>query len=366
MEVPYANFARMHSAMEGELRDAIGGVLESQRFIGGERLSAFEGAFAEYCGAARCVGCGNGLDALRLMLEAYGIGPGDEVVVPSNTYIATALAVSYVGATPVFVDSDPATLLMDPSLLEAAITDATRAVIVVHLYGRLAETEETAAIARAHGLRLFEDAAQAHGATDGARMAGSIGDAAAFSFYPGKNLGALGDAGAVVTDDADVAARVRALGNYGSSRKYVHECRGVNSRLDEIQAAVLLAKLPHLDAWNASRREVARRFHEGIDSPHVSLPSWDETGVFHIFPVLSDSRDALRAHLESLGVHAQVHYPIPIHLQGAYADLGLGPGSFPVAERICATELSLPIWPGMTDAEVAHVIDAVNSFDPEG
>lgn len=365
MEVTYANFRRMHKAIEDELREAMNSVYESQWFVQGARLEAFEDAFAGYCGTHHCVGTGNGLDALRLMLEAYGVGAGDEVIVPANTFIATALAVSYAGATPVFIDSDLDTLLMDPSKIEAAITPSTKAILVVHLYGKLAEVEKTRAIAEKHGLLLFEDAAQAHGASDGTNMAGRIGDAAAFSFYPGKNLGAFGDAGAVVTDNKEAAKKIRALGNYGSHRKYEHVYKGMNSRLDEIQAAVLLAKLPHLDEWNEERRAIARAYYEGIDNEVIDLPPFDETSVQHIFPVFCETRDGLRHHLARQGIQAQIHYPTPIHLQKAYVDLGLGEGSFPIAERIARTELSVPLYPCMTEEEVAYVIDALNAYVPE-
>lgn len=365
MEITYANFRRMHQSMEDELKKAMDEVYESQWFIQGAKLEAFERDFAAYCGTEHCIGTGNGLDALRLILEAYDIGEGDEVIIPANTFIATALAVSYVGATPVFVDSDPATLLMDPDKIEDAITPATKAIIVVHLYGKLAEVERTKAIAKAHGLLLFEDAAQAHGTTDGTHKAGRVGDAAAFSFYPGKNLGAFGDGGAVVTNDAEAASKIRALGNYGSHKKYEHLYKGVNSRLDEMQAAILLAKLPHLDDWNEQRKAIARAYYDGIVNPVIELPSFDETSVHHIFPIFCETRDELQAHLVQRGVHAQIHYPTPIHLQRAYEDLELDEGSFPIAEAIARTELSIPLYPSMTDEEVAYVIEALNDYVPE-
>lgn len=365
MEVTYANFRRMHGAIEDELKEAMDSVYESQWFIQGANLDRFEDAFAAYCGTEHCIGTGNGLDALRLMLEAYGIGEGDEVIVPANTFIATALAVSYVGATPVFIDSDPNTLLMDPDKIEAAITPATKAILVVHLYGKLAEFEKTKAIAEKHGLFLFEDAAQAHGATDGSNMAGRIGEAAAFSFYPGKNLGAFGDAGAVTTSNAEAAQKIRALGNYGSHQKYEHIYKGVNSRLDEMQAAILLAKLSHLDAWNEERKAIARAYYDGIHNDTISLPPFDKTSVQHIFPVFCETRNQLQDHLAEHGIHAQIHYPTPIHLQKAYEDLGLDEGSFPVAEKIARTELSIPLYPGMSDDEIAYVIDALNAYVPK-
>lgn len=363
MEIQYSDFRKMHAPIEADLRRALDEVYESQWFIQGRKLEEFEEAFAEYCGVGHCVGTGNGLDALRLMLQAFGIGPGDEVIVPSHTYIATALAVSYVGATPVFVEPDPHTLLINPNRIEDAVTDRTKAILVVHLYGRMVDIQPIKAVAETHGLLLFEDAAQSHGGQTALGKAGALGDAAAFSFYPGKNLGAFGDAGAVVTNNKAAADKVRALGNYGSDAKYHHIYKGVNSRLDEMQAAVLTEKLKHLDEWTSERRRLARHYYDGLEgAPGIELPAFSEENVYHIFPILCDTRDSLQKHLLDHGVHTLIHYPIPMHLQPAYADLEFEEGAFPIAESIARRELSLPLYPGMTDEEVDYVVDLVRAF----
>ena len=362
--VPFVSFRPMERELDANLRGAFDRVLQNSWYIEGREDEAFEKAFADYCGAAYCIGCGNGLDSLVLILKALGIGPGDEVIVPSNTFIATVLAVSYAGAAPVLVEPQLATYNIDPNRIEAAITPRTKAIMAVHLYGQCAEMDAINTIAKAHGLKVIEDAAQAHGATWQGRRAGNLADAAGFSFYPGKNLGALGDAGCVTTNDPDLAQKVRALGNYGSDFKYHHIYKGQNSRLDELQAAFLAAKLPHLDRMNARRRQIAARYCAGITNPAVVLPTVAEgcEHVYHIFAVRNQARDALEAHLNSLGIGTNKHYPTPIHLQGAYRELGLGPGALPIAEEISATELSLPMYYGMTEEQVQAVIDAVNSF----
>lgn len=363
MEIQYSDFRKMHEPIENDLKRALDEVYESQWFIQGKKLSEFETAFAKYCGVDYCIGTGNGLDALRLMLQSFGIGPGDEVIVPSHTYIATALAVSYVGATPVFVEPDPDTLLINPTLIETAITDRAKAILVVHLYGRMVDIVPIKEIARRRGLFLFEDAAQSHGGFTEIGKAGALGDAAAFSFYPGKNLGAFGDAGAVATNNAGAAEKVRALGNYGSDAKYHHIYKGVNSRLDEFQAAVLTEKLKHLDRWTRERKRLAKRYYDRLASVEsIELPIYAEENVYHIFPVLCDRRNELQKHLLENGVHTLIHYPIPMHLQKAYEDLGYGVGSFPIAESIAQRELSLPLYPGMEDLEVDYVIDLIKRF----
>ena len=364
IQVPFVSFRPMERELDSELRAAFARVLQNSWYIEGREDEAFEQAFARYCGADLCVGCGNGLDALVLILKALGIGPGDEVIVPSNTFIATVLAVSYAGATPVFVEPLLETYNIDPDRIEAAVTPRTKAIIAVHLYGQCARMDAIRTIADAHGLKVIGDAAQAHGATWKGRRAGSLGDAAGFSFYPGKNLGALGDAGCVTTSDPDLAKKVRALGNYGSDFKYHHIYKGQNSRLDELQAAFLAAKLPHLDAMNAERRRIAARYRAGITNPAVVLPTVDEhcEHVWHIFAVRCAARDALEAHLTARGIGTNKHYPTPIHLQGAYRELGIPKGALPLAEEISATELSLPMYYGMTEEQVQAVIDAVNSF----
>lgn len=364
VEVPFVSFRPMEHELEGELRGAFDEVFEASWYIGGRQDERFENAFAAYLGREHCVGCGTGLDALMLPLKALGVGTGDEVIVPSNTFIATALAVSMVGATPVFVEPDIRTFNIDPARIEAAVTPKTKAIMPVHLYGQPADMDPIMEVARAHGLLVVEDCAQAHGARYKGRSIGTFGDAAGFSFYPGKNLGALGDAGAIVTDDAELAAKVRALGNYGSDRKYHHIYQGNNSRLDELQAAFLSAKLPHLDRMNEFRRGVARRYLEGMDNPLVTLPhvpEWAEP-VWHIFAVRCERRDELEAFLNARGIGTNKHYPTPMHLQGAYGELGIPKGALPIAEEISATELSLPMFYGMSDDQVAWVIESVNEF----
>lgn len=362
MNIKYTDFERIHKPLENELAQCYKEVFDSQWFILGKKLEQFEKEYAEYCGTDYCVGVGNGLDALRLILLACGIGEGDEVLVPSNTFIATVLAISYVGAVPVFVEPDINTLLINPDLIEEKITPKTKAVMVVHLYGRIAEMERIMEIAEKYKLEVFEDCAQAHGVSRNGIKAGAWGRAGAFSFYPGKNLGALGDAGAVTTNDSELAGKVRALGNYGSRIKYKHEYKGVNSRLDEFQAAFLSVKLKYLDKWTEERKAIADKYYKGINNKKVILPLYTKENVYHIFPVLSDNRDELQKYLEEKGIHSLIHYPIAIHLQEAYKDMNLGKGAYPLAEKICDTELSLPLYPGMTDEEIQYVIDTINKY----
>ena len=312
-------------------------------------------------GTEHCVGVGNGLEALHLILRAYGIGPDDEVIVPANTYIATWLAVSYAGARPVPVDPDERTYNLDPELIDAAITPRTRAIMPVHLYGQPADMDPIKAIAARHGLKVIEDAAQAHGTRYKGRRVGGLGDAANFSFYPGKNLGALGDGGAVVTNDADLAEKVRVLRNYGSRVKYHNEAKGFNSRLDELQAALLRVKLRHLDAWNERRRQVARVYLENLAATDLVLPwvpEWAEP-VWHLFLVRHPQRDAWQQRLQQAGIGTMIHYPIPPHLQPAYAEMGFGEGAFPVTEAIHREVLSLPMGPHLELAEQDQVIQAL-------
>lgn len=364
MNIPFVSFKPMERELDADLRAAFERVYQRSWYIEGEEDAAFEKAFADYCGVEHCIGCGNGLDALMLALKALGVGAGDEVLVPSNTYIATALAVTYTGATPVFVEPDIRTYNIDPMRLEAALTERTKAVMPVHLYGQSCDMGPIMAFAKKHGLYVVEDCAQAHGATYNGRKIGTFGDAAGFSFYPGKNLGALGDAGATVTNNKTLADKIRALGNYGSDYKYHHVYQGNNSRLDELQAAFLSAKLPHLERMNAERRRIADRYlaevhNEQIVLPYV-LPSTEP--VWHIFAVRCQKRDELTAYLAEKGISTNKHYPIPIHLQGAYASLHIPQGALPIAEEISATQLSLPMYYGMTDNEVSYVIDALNAF----
>lgn len=368
MNVPFVSFKPMEKELDSELRAAFNRVYERSWYIEGEEDQAFEEAFARFCHTDYCVGVGNGLDALMLSLKALGVGHGDEVIVPSNTYIATALAVTYVGATPVFVEPDIRTYNIDPARIEEKVTEKTKAIMPVHLYGQPCDMDPILAVAKKYKLFVVEDCAQAHGATYQGKVIGSFGDAAGFSFYPGKNLGALGDAGAAVTNDKALAEKIRALGNYGSDYKYHHIYQGNNSRLDELQAAFLAAKLPHLDRMNQARREIAARYLEGIQNPLVVLPYVlpGTQPVWHIFAIRCKQRDALTAFLAEKGIGTNKHYPIPMHLQGCYEELHIPQGALPIAEEISATELSLPMYYGMTEEEIQYVIDSVNAFKADG
>jgi len=363
--VPFVNLAPMHDELRDALDQAYHNVMAGSYFIRGEECAAFEEEFAAYCEAQYCVGVANGLDALRLLLMAMEIGEGDEVIVPSNTYIATALAVSCVGAKPVFAEPVLETYTMDPARVEALITDRTKAMIPVHLQGRPADMDPILELARKYRLKVIEDVAQAHGALYKGKKVGTFGDAAAFSFYPGKNLGALGDGGAVVTNHKALADKVRAIGNYGSDYKYHHIYQGINSRLDEMQSAFLRVKLTALDKWNAARVAIADRYFAGITNDKIILPMKPDADfghVYHVFVVRCEQRDALERHLAKHGVETVKHYPIPMHLQECYADLGYKRGNFPIAEEISDTVLSLPMYYGMTEEQVQYVIDVINQF----
>ena len=364
MKIPFVSFLPLEKELDKELRDAFERVYTRSWYIEGEEDKAFEKAFAEYCGVKYAVGSGNGLDALMLALKALGIKEGDEVIVPSNTYIATALAVTYVGATPVLVEPDIKTFNINPALIEEKITSKTKAIMPVHLYGQACDMDPIMEIAKKHDLFVVEDCAQAHGATYKGRKVGTFGDAAGFSFYPGKNLGALGDAGATITNNEALADMVRALGNYGSDYKYHHIYKGNNSRLDELQAAFLSAKLPILDKVNEDRRRIANAYYAGIKNEKVILPYVKEecVPVWHIYAVRCDARDELEKYLKDLGIGTNKHYPIPMHLQECYKDLGLKEGDLPIAEEISRTELSLPLYYGMTDEQIQFVIDSINNF----
>lgn len=364
MKTPFVSFLPMEKELETELRDAFDRVFTRSWYIEGVEDEKFEKAFAEYCDRKYCVGVGNGLDALVLALKALGIGVGDEVIVPANTYIATALAVTYVGAQVVLVEPDIRTFNIDPSKIEAAITEKTKAIMPVHLYGQACDMDPIMEIARRHHLYVVEDCAQAHGATYKGQKVSTFGDAAGFSFYPGKNLGALGDAGATVTNDEELAKKVRALGNYGSDYKYHHIYQGNNSRLDELQAAFLAAKLPSLEKMNEERRRIANRYLEGIKNPEVTLPFVPDAcvPVWHIFGIRTNRRDELEKWLNEHEIGTNKHYPIPIHLQECYKDLGFKEGDFPIAEEISSTELSLPLFYGMTEEQIQFVIDTINEF----
>lgn len=364
MKIPFVSFKPMEKELDKELRNAFERVYTRSWYIEGQEDKNFEKAFAEFCGVKYCVGVGNGLDGLMLALKALQIGPNDEVIVPSNTYIATALAVTYVGAKLVFVEPDIRTFNIDPSKIKEAITPNTKAIMPVHLYGQPCDMEPIMDIAKKHNLYVIEDCAQAHGATYKGKTIGSFGTAAGFSFYPGKNLGALGDAGATVTNSAEVAEKVRALGNYGSDYKYHHILKGNNSRLDEMQAAFLGAKLPHLEKMNEERRRIAKKYLEGIKNSEIILPYVidDVIPVWHIFAIRCQKRDELESYLKENGIGTNKHYPIPMHLQECYKDLGYKKGDFPIAEEISETELSLPMYYGMTDEEIQYVIEKINNF----
>lgn len=359
---PFLDLRLINDRHRRDLHEALDRVLSSGWFILGTEVEQFEAEFAAYCGVQYCVGVANGLDALHMILRAYAIGAGDEVIVPSNTYIATWLAVTYAGATPVPVEPDEKTYNLDPRRIEAALSPRTRAIIPVHLYGQPAEMAAINDIARRRNLRVIEDAAQAHGARYCGQRAGGLGDAAGFSFYPGKNLGALGDGGAITTNDGDLAERLKVLRNYGSRIKYHNEVTGFNSRLDELQAAFLRAKLPALDADNARRAHIAATYLRGLDGlPDVVLPRvpMHIDPVWHLFVIRHPDRDALARRLNAAGVGTMIHYPVPPHLQGAYASLGIGKGALPVSESLHEQVLSLPIGPHVTNDQIDEVIAAV-------
>lgn len=363
--IKYLPLKEINARYDAELREAADEVLHSGWYLKGEATRQFEQHYADYIGTKHCIGCGNGLDALTLIFRAYiemGVmTPGDEVIVPANTYIASILSVTECGLKPVLVEPDPDTFQIDDRLIEQAVTSRTRAVMVVHLYGFCAYTERIADICRCHNLRLIEDNAQAHGCRFSLpKRTGALGSAAGHSFYPTKNLGAFGDAGAVTTDDEELAAIIRALGNYGSSRKYVFDYRGRNSRIDELQASVLEAKLPHLDDDNARRKEIATLYINKVKNPLLRMPETERNSVWHIFPVLSPRRDELQQYLRDHGVETQIHYPIPPHKQRCYADWNSL--SLPITELIHAQELSIPCHPAMTQEEADHIADLLNDF----
>lgn len=365
MKVPFVDPKLLHQKIRNELDAAYQQVMNSGWYILGRELATFEEAFARYCGVKHCIGVGNGLDALTLILRGLGIESGDEVIVPSNTYIATWLAVSQVGASPVPVEPVEATYNIDPDQIEAAITPRTKAILVVHLYGQTAEMAPIWALAERYGLKVIEDAAQAHGATYQEKRAGSLGDAAGFSFYPTKNLGALGDGGAVTTNDDVLADRIRVLRNYGSRVKYQNEVQGYNSRLDELQAALLQVKLRHLDAWNQSRRETARAYLSGladIDGLFLPVVPQNMGAVWHLFVVRCCDRSGLAAHLADQGIQTMIHYPVPPHRAGAYANHPYCAGPYPVAERLAQEVLSLPMGPHLSPQQVQFIVDTCQDF----
>lgn len=360
MRVPFVDLQIQHQRLRDELDARVQEVVTRGDFVLGAAVERFETSFAEYLGVKHAIGVGTGLDAIELALRAHGIGPGDDVITAANTFIATVLAISAVGATPVLVDAQPGTYTIDPAAVAAAVGPRTRAVVPVHLYGQPAEMDGILAVARRHSLIVIEDAAQAHGARYRDRRAGGLGHAAAFSFYPAKNLGAWGDGGMIVTGDDAVADKVRLLRNYGQRVKYHHAVAGTNSRLDTLQAAVLGVKLPHLDDWNGARRRHAAAYatllsgcmQTPVVSPHVEH-------VYHLYVVETDRREALQQTLRERGIDSGVHYPVPVHLQEAFAHLGHREGEFPVTEKAAARILSLPMYPELTEAQIAHVATAV-------
>ncbi|MDX9866008.1 MAG: DegT/DnrJ/EryC1/StrS family aminotransferase [Anaerolineaceae bacterium] len=364
-KIPFLDLKSPYLELKEELDLAYQRVMESGWYILGEEVNAFEQEFAQYCGVQHCIGVGNGLEALRLILQAYDIGEWDEVIVPSNTYIATWLAVSQTGAVPVPVEPDVLDYNLDPTRIEAAITPRTRAIIAVHLYGHPANMHPIMEIAKKYNLIVIEDAAQAHGARYHGRLCGSLGDASGFSFYPGKNLGAFGDAGAVLTNDADLAERVRMLRNYGSKRKYYNEEKGSNSRLDEMQAAFLRVKLKHLDEWNHRRSKIAAIYLDRLANlPGLILlrsPQWADP-VWHIFPILYPNRDALQDYLKIKGIDTLIHYPVPPHLSKAYQETNLPVGALPIAEQIASSELSLPMGPHLSLEDAYTVANTIREF----
>jgi len=365
MQIPFLDMKSPYRELKDELDSAYRRVMESGWYILGEEMEAFERAFAEYCGVRYCIGTANGLDALHLILRAYDIGAGDEVIVPANTYIATWLAVTYAGATPVPVEPIAQTYNIDPDRIEAAITPRTRAILPVHLYGQPADMDSINEIAQRHGLKVIEDAAQAHGACYKGRNAGALGDASGWSFYPGKNLGALGDAGAITTDDAAFAKKVGMLRNYGSQIKYYNEFKGVNSRLDPLQAAFLGVKLKVLDEWNERRRYVAKRYLTELkDVPGLTLPyvpEWAEP-AWHVFVIRHVQRTDLQNYLAQKGIGTLIHYPVPPYLQKAYREMDLGEGSFPITETIHREVLSIPIGPHMTGVQIDYIVEMIKKY----
>jgi dTDP-4-amino-4,6-dideoxygalactose transaminase len=360
--IPLVDLHCQLAAIRPEIEAAVTRVLERGWFILGEEVVAFEQEFATYCGVRYAIGVGSGTEALHLALRAVGVGPGDEVITVANAGVPGVVAIEVAGGRPVFVDVYPATMNLDPARLSAAISPRSRAILPVHLYGRPADMDPIMEIARRHDLAVVEDCAQAHGASYRGRKVGSLGHVACFSFYPTKNLGAYGDGGAVVTDDPALADRLRLLRQYGWREQYRSEVRGVNSRLDELQAAILRVKLRHLDAWNARRRALAARYRELLAGSDLVLPAElpDGVHVYHLFIVQTPQRDELRDHLRRAGIGTGIHYPIPAHLQAAYRDLGGQPGQLPVTERLAREVLSLPLFPELTDAEVEQVVEAIH------
>ena len=366
MKIPFLDLHPDYLESKSDFDAAYHRVMQSSSFILGSELRSFEDKFARYCNVKQAIGVGNGLEALILILRAMNIGAGDEVIVPSHTFIATWLAVSYVGAKPIAVEVDLDTYNLDPACIEEALTERTKAIIAVHLYGQPADMDPLRALAKKHGLKIIEDAAQAHGARYKGVKVGGLSDAAAFSFYPTKNLGAYGDAGAVTTNDEELAQRIRLLRNYGSPVKYVHDIQGCNSRLDELQAAFLNIKLEKLDVWNKRRQEIAQKYMEGLSECHSFkipfVPNWADP-VWHLFVIQHENRDLLISLLKEHEIQTLIHYPIPPHLTAAYRENGYLNERFPITEKISSTIVSLPLWPHMSDLQINHVIETLQMID---
>lgn len=363
MGIPFVDLKAQYASLRAELDEAIGRVMADCDFILGREVQNFESNFAEYLSVGHVITVGNGLDALRLALQALDIGANDEVIIPAHTYIATALAISAVGARPVQVEVDESSFNINPELIEAALTSRTRAIMVVHLYGQPCDMDPVLEIARKHGLKVVEDACQSHGARYRSKRCGTLGDIGCFSFYPGKNLGAYGDGGAIATHDANLADKLKRLRNYGQIRKYYHTEKGLNSRLDSLQAAVLNVKLKYLDGWNRQRAQNAARYNESLKSvPQVRTPEAqpERDHVYHLYVIRIDQRDELQAFLATKGISAQIHYPVPIHLQEAYKELSAQ--SFPITERISRTALSLPMYAELTPQQIQTVAQAISEF----
>lgn len=362
--IPFVNLKSQHASLEHEIENAVSSVFKRTAFILGPEVARFESAFAAYCDAEHAVGVSSGTSALELAIRAFGIGPGDEVITVANTFIATALAVTYAGATPVLVDIHPDTYLMDAENVRQAITEKTKAIIPVHLYGQPVDMDPILELARQHNLVVIEDACQAHGATYKGKRVGSLGDAAAFSFYPAKNLGAYGDGGMVVTNNSDAADFIRIMSNVGQTKKYHHQLKGYNHRLDNLQAAILEVKLPHLDGWNAQRKKWAQLYKELLVQSEFVLPYVAEHAdpVWHLFVIRTQEREELMAFLQERGIGTGIHYPIPVHLHDAYQDLGYKAGDFPISEKFASEILSLPMFPDLTSESVHYVSEALLSF----
>ena len=365
MNIPFLSFAPMHSSIKTEMMNAFEKVYDSYWYVNGESVNNFEKEYAAFNHVENTVGVSNGLDALFLALKVLGVGAGDEVIVPSNTYIATALAATYIGATPIFVEPDIDTYNIDPSKIEAAITPKTKAIMPVHLYGQCCEMEAIMQIAKKHNLVVIEDNAQSQGASYNGKLTGSWGNANGTSFYPGKNLGAIGDAGAVTTNDTNIATQLKSLRNYGSAKKYYNEVIGHNMRLDELQAALLSVKLKHLNEWTLQRQEIANWYNEALQGiTDIILPKVhiNATHVYHLYIIRTTKRDELQQYLTQQGIGTMIHYPVPPHLQEAYSFLGHKKGDFPIAEELANTMLSLPLYPGMTQEQVQQVANAIKQF----